>query len=86
MPTPQEPLGMLDYEELPEFYGIDDCTEVNDGDPWTDPQVFNGMHAREADACHASPSCDQTDTLAEIDSILGRHGVTTAPEFWIEEA
>jgi aryl-alcohol dehydrogenase-like predicted oxidoreductase len=24
--------------------------------------------------------------LAEIDGIFGRHGVTTAPDFWIEEA
>src|SRR5262245_58258656 len=30
---PQEPLGMLDYEEPPEIYGIDDCAVVP-RDPW----------------------------------------------------
>jgi Rho termination factor-like protein len=30
---PSEPIGMLDFEELPELYGIDDCAVVP-RDPW----------------------------------------------------
>src|SRR5438128_10059928 len=28
MPAPSEPIGMLDFEELPEIYGSDDCAVV----------------------------------------------------------
>jgi uncharacterized protein DUF4912 len=33
MAPPSEPFGMLDFEELPEIYGIDDCAVVP-RDPW----------------------------------------------------
>jgi hypothetical protein len=50
--------------------GMDDCTEAGDGDPWTDPAIFNGMHVRWAEQCNGAPSCPDIDTLAEVDACV----------------
>ena len=50
--------------------GMDDCAETGDGDPWTDPAIFNGMHVRWAEQCSPAPSCALIDTLAEVDACV----------------
>jgi hypothetical protein len=67
-----------------DFDGADDCAEDNDGDPWTDKNVFNGVAARLADSCHASNSCGlgQINTLAEAESCYsGKTSVETRNQF-----
>jgi hypothetical protein len=41
-----------------------------DGDPWTDPAIFNGMQVRWAQQCDASPNCAEVDTLAEVTACI----------------
>ena len=48
--------------------GLSDTDETNDGDGWTDPDVFNGMQARWKDHCHATPTCNAIDTVAEVNA------------------
>jgi hypothetical protein len=52
--------------------GIDDCTEVGDGDPWTDPTVFNGRHVGRANQCSASGNCRENDTLQKVNDCMSR--------------
>ena len=47
---------------------LSDTDETNDGDGWTDPDVFNGMQARWKDHCHATPTCSAIDTVAEVNA------------------
>jgi len=49
---------------------FDDCTEIQDGDPWTDPNIFNGMHVRQKNQCGASGNCSDNDTLAEVEACM----------------
>ena len=49
--------------------GVDDCTERDDGDPFTDPAVYNGLHA----VIGARPpwlqgSCDHLSDYAEMET------------------
>ncbi len=48
--------------------GLSNGDETNDADPWTDPDIFNGMRARSANHCHATPTCAAIDTVAEVDA------------------
>ena len=48
--------------------GLSDGSETNDADPWTDPDIFNGMQARSANRCHATPTCTAIDTVAEVNT------------------
>jgi hypothetical protein len=50
--------------------GMDDCAELGDGDPWTDPLVFNGVHVRQADQCSGSAGCNENTTGADIDACM----------------
>jgi len=45
---------------------ITDCDETGDGDSWTDPAIFNGMHVRLADQCSGAGECNENDTLNEV--------------------
>ena len=48
--------------------GLGDDSETDDPDPWTDPDVFNGMQARLANRCHPAPTCAAIDTTAEVNA------------------
>ncbi len=50
--------------------GLYDCDEENDNDAWTDPDVFNGVHARDLAACRASDLCTPIDTATELDACV----------------
>jgi RHS repeat-associated protein len=52
--------------------GLSDCDEETDHDPWTDPAVVNGLHARSADHCHAAPTCAAIDSLAEVQACVAQ--------------
>jgi len=45
---------------------IPDCTELEDGDPFTDPAKFNGLHAIIGRAPELSGSCSWLDTWDEV--------------------
>jgi hypothetical protein len=48
--------------------GLDDCDELGDGDPFTDPEVWNGLTAIIGDRPEWTGSCDNLDDWAEMDS------------------
>jgi hypothetical protein len=50
--------------------GLDDCVEANDGDPWTDPDIFNGMRVRQRNQCSASGNCNENNTRAKVTSCM----------------
>ncbi|MDD9935452.1 MAG: hypothetical protein OXT09_17720 [Myxococcales bacterium] len=58
--------------------GIPDCTENGDGDPWTDSGIFNGMRATQMNQCDTTPSCDEMNTVAEVDQCLADEVGTVA--------
>jgi hypothetical protein len=47
---------------------LTDCEEIDDGDPWTDPDIFNGVHVQHRNQCDASGSCGSYDTLGRVKS------------------
>ncbi len=49
---------------------LTDCDENGDGNPWTDPAIFNGMHVRLANQCSASGNCGENDTLNEVNQCM----------------
>jgi hypothetical protein len=49
---------------------LTDCNERDDGDPWTDPAIFNGMHVRLANQCSSSGDCSENDTLNEVNQCM----------------
>jgi RHS repeat-associated protein len=48
--------------------GLTDCTEQNDNNPWTNPVVVNGVDAHLGANCHATPTCSQIDSWAEVEA------------------
>ena len=52
---------------------ITDCNEDNDGDPWTDKAIFNGMRVRQANQCSSVGTCTENNTLAEVNSCMSSH-------------
>jgi hypothetical protein len=57
--------------------GIDDCAEVEDGDDWTDPAIFNGVKARSKGQCSNDGVCSENDSRAKVDACM-------AGEVWQE--
>jgi hypothetical protein len=49
---------------------LTDCEEMEDGDPWTDPDTFNGVHVQHREQCSSDPECDLYDTLGEVIACL----------------
>ncbi len=47
---------------------IEDCTEVADGDPFTDPAVFNGLTAMIGERPEITGTCNSLDDRAEMES------------------
>jgi hypothetical protein len=48
-----------------------DCQEQQDGDSWTDPNVFNGMHVRRKNQCSLLLlSCNGNDSISEVNSCM----------------
>jgi len=52
-----------------------DCIEQQDGDSWTDPNVFNGMQVRRTNQCSTVGSCNENDTLNEVNQCVTQQGV-----------
>lgn len=50
---------------------IADCDELGDGDPFTDPARFNGLHAIIGRQPQLSGGCNWLDTWAEVEHELG---------------
>jgi hypothetical protein len=48
----------------------DDCTEIGDGNPWTDPTKFNGVHVRQANQCTLLSLCLDNDLLSDVQSCM----------------
>jgi len=46
--------------------GISDCDELGDGDPFTDPQSFNGVRVQLATHCTNLALCSDNDTRPEV--------------------
>ncbi|MBN1607465.1 MAG: cellulose binding domain-containing protein, partial [Polyangiaceae bacterium] len=61
--------------------GLSDCDEAGDGDPWTDPALFNGAHVRLYSACHASPENDLIDTTAEVAACIAAGAVQELDQY-----
>ncbi|HEX4476115.1 MAG TPA: hypothetical protein VH142_13610, partial [Polyangiaceae bacterium] len=61
--------------------GIPDATENADGDPWTDPNIFNGMDVRLAAQCGTTPTCSTNDTIAEVNQCMSTTIVEEKQQF-----
>ena len=48
--------------------GLDDCAELTDGNPVTDPNVFNGFTATIGDRPEVTGSCNALDDYAEMET------------------
>lgn len=47
--------------------GLDDCAELDDADPFTDPTIFNGLHAIIGERPEVTGNCSALDDRAELD-------------------
>jgi hypothetical protein len=50
--------------------GLTDCQEIDDGDDWTDPNIFNGLVAATYDNC-TDGKCSSIDTTSEVAACTG---------------
>jgi RHS repeat-associated protein len=62
--------------------GLFDCDEQNDGDPWTNASIFNGVHAKRGPSCHAGASCSGIDTRSEIASCFAPTEANSLASGW----
>jgi hypothetical protein len=53
--------------------GLTDCAELDDGNPWTDPAIWNGLIGATYDKCAGgNPACTGIDTNAEVTACMAK--------------
>jgi hypothetical protein len=57
--------------------GLTDCQEFDDGDPWTDSTIWNGLVGTTYDNCNSNAQCSSIDTNAKVDTCMSNPVVET---------
>jgi hypothetical protein len=57
--------------------GLTDCQEFDDGDPWTDSTIWNGLVGTTYDNCNSNAQCTAIDTNAKVDTCTSNTVVET---------